>query len=45
MKVAIDRVHYMAPPSVTHNGFLFKTASVARPIIEKKGKEGEPISE
>uniref|UniRef100_A0A671MDM6 Arf-GAP with Rho-GAP domain, ANK repeat and PH domain-containing protein 1-like n=1 Tax=Sinocyclocheilus anshuiensis TaxID=1608454 RepID=A0A671MDM6_9TELE len=39
VKVAIDRVHYMAPPSVTHNGFLFKTASMARPITEKKGKE------
>uniref|UniRef100_A0A8C1X5H3 ArfGAP with RhoGAP domain, ankyrin repeat and PH domain 1 n=1 Tax=Cyprinus carpio TaxID=7962 RepID=A0A8C1X5H3_CYPCA len=39
VKVAVDRVHYMAPPSVTHNGFLFKTASMARPITEKKGKE------
>ncbi|KAF4104502.1 arf-GAP with Rho-GAP domain, ANK repeat and PH domain-containing protein 1-like isoform X2 [Onychostoma macrolepis] len=39
VKVAIDRVHYMAPTSVTHNGFLFKTASMARPITEKKGKE------
>uniref|UniRef100_A0A8C1JZT6 ArfGAP with RhoGAP domain, ankyrin repeat and PH domain 1 n=1 Tax=Cyprinus carpio TaxID=7962 RepID=A0A8C1JZT6_CYPCA len=39
VKVSIDRVHYMAPPSVTHNGFLFKTASMARPITEKKGKE------
>uniref|UniRef100_A0A671MDC7 Arf-GAP with Rho-GAP domain, ANK repeat and PH domain-containing protein 1-like n=1 Tax=Sinocyclocheilus anshuiensis TaxID=1608454 RepID=A0A671MDC7_9TELE len=29
VKVAIDRVHYMAPPSVTHNGFLFKTASMS----------------
>uniref|UniRef100_A0A8C2GJA2 ArfGAP with RhoGAP domain, ankyrin repeat and PH domain 1 n=1 Tax=Cyprinus carpio TaxID=7962 RepID=A0A8C2GJA2_CYPCA len=34
-----EQVHYMAPPSVTHNGFLFKTASMARPITEKKGKE------
>ncbi|RXN16924.1 arf-GAP with Rho-GAP ANK repeat and PH domain-containing 1 isoform X1 [Labeo rohita] len=39
VKVAVDRVHYMAPPSVTHNGFLFKIASMARPITEKKGKE------
>ncbi|XP_067307581.1 arf-GAP with Rho-GAP domain, ANK repeat and PH domain-containing protein 1 isoform X1 [Pseudorasbora parva] len=39
VKVAIDTVHYMAPPSITHNGFLFKTASMARPITEKKGKE------
>lgn len=37
--VAIDTVHYMAPPSITHNGFLFKTGSMARPIAEKKGKE------
>ncbi|XP_051520901.1 arf-GAP with Rho-GAP domain, ANK repeat and PH domain-containing protein 1-like isoform X2 [Myxocyprinus asiaticus] len=39
LKVAIDTMHYMAPPSITHNGFLFKTASMARPITEKKGKE------
>ncbi|XP_039525979.1 arf-GAP with Rho-GAP domain, ANK repeat and PH domain-containing protein 1 isoform X2 [Pimephales promelas] len=39
VKVAIDTVHYMAPPSITHNGFLFKTGSMARPITEKKGKE------
>ncbi|XP_051535448.1 arf-GAP with Rho-GAP domain, ANK repeat and PH domain-containing protein 1 isoform X2 [Myxocyprinus asiaticus] len=39
VKVAIDTVHYMAPPSVTHNGFLFKTASMVRPITEKKSKE------
>uniref|UniRef100_A0A8C9RX50 ArfGAP with RhoGAP domain, ankyrin repeat and PH domain 1 n=1 Tax=Scleropages formosus TaxID=113540 RepID=A0A8C9RX50_SCLFO len=32
-------VHYMAPPSITHNGFLFKTASVGRPITERKAKE------
>lgn len=39
VKVNFDTVHYMAPPSITHNGFLFKTASMARPITEKKGKE------
>ncbi|XP_056304705.1 arf-GAP with Rho-GAP domain, ANK repeat and PH domain-containing protein 1-like [Danio aesculapii] len=39
VKVNIDTVHYMALPSITHNGFLFKTASMARPITEKKGKE------
>lgn len=39
VEVAIDTVHYMAPPSITHNGFLFKTASMARPITEKKSKE------
>uniref|UniRef100_A0A8D0CKB8 ArfGAP with RhoGAP domain, ankyrin repeat and PH domain 1 n=1 Tax=Scleropages formosus TaxID=113540 RepID=A0A8D0CKB8_SCLFO len=32
-------LHYMAPPSITHNGFLFKTASVGRPITERKAKE------
>ncbi|KAJ8410857.1 hypothetical protein AAFF_G00188140 [Aldrovandia affinis] len=35
----MDTVHYMAPPSITHNGFLFKTASMGRPITERKGKE------
>ncbi|XP_023648298.1 arf-GAP with Rho-GAP domain, ANK repeat and PH domain-containing protein 1 isoform X4 [Paramormyrops kingsleyae] len=35
----MDTVHYMAPPSITHNGFLFKTASMARPITERKSKE------
>ncbi|KAL2096270.1 hypothetical protein ACEWY4_008418 [Coilia grayii] len=35
----METVHYMAPPSVTHNGFLFKTASMARPITERKTKE------
>ncbi|KAI7790055.1 putative arf-GAP with Rho-GAP domain, partial [Triplophysa rosa] len=39
VEVAIDTLHYMAPPSITHNGFLFKTASMARPITEKKSKE------
>uniref|UniRef100_A0A8C9U176 ArfGAP with RhoGAP domain, ankyrin repeat and PH domain 1 n=1 Tax=Scleropages formosus TaxID=113540 RepID=A0A8C9U176_SCLFO len=34
-----ETVHYMAPPSITHNGFLFKTASVGRPITERKAKE------
>ncbi|KAG9335256.1 hypothetical protein JZ751_005435 [Albula glossodonta] len=35
----MDTVHYMAPPSITHNGFLFKTASMGRPITERKAKE------
>uniref|UniRef100_A0A3B1KJ68 ArfGAP with RhoGAP domain, ankyrin repeat and PH domain 1 n=1 Tax=Astyanax mexicanus TaxID=7994 RepID=A0A3B1KJ68_ASTMX len=39
MKLAIHTEHYMAPPSITHNGFLFKTASMARPITERKNKE------
>ncbi|XP_030632660.1 arf-GAP with Rho-GAP domain, ANK repeat and PH domain-containing protein 1 [Chanos chanos] len=38
-RVPIDTVHYMAPPSITHNGFLFKTASMGRPITERKAKE------
>lgn len=39
VKLAIHAEHYMAPPSITHNGFLFKTASMARPITERKNKE------
>uniref|UniRef100_A0A8B9JA45 ArfGAP with RhoGAP domain, ankyrin repeat and PH domain 1 n=1 Tax=Astyanax mexicanus TaxID=7994 RepID=A0A8B9JA45_ASTMX len=39
LKLAIHTEHYMAPPSITHNGFLFKTASMARPITERKNKE------
>ncbi|XP_061072624.1 arf-GAP with Rho-GAP domain, ANK repeat and PH domain-containing protein 1-like isoform X1 [Conger conger] len=35
----MDTVPYMAPPSITNNGFLFKTASMGRPITERKGKE------
>ncbi|XP_045929275.1 arf-GAP with Rho-GAP domain, ANK repeat and PH domain-containing protein 1-like isoform X1 [Micropterus dolomieu] len=36
---AMDAIHYSAPPCVSHNGFLFKTASMARAITERKGKE------
>ncbi|XP_035009829.2 arf-GAP with Rho-GAP domain, ANK repeat and PH domain-containing protein 1 isoform X4 [Hippoglossus stenolepis] len=36
---AMEAVHYSAPPCVSHNGFLFKTASMARAISERKGKE------
>ncbi|KAJ3591300.1 hypothetical protein NHX12_009246, partial [Muraenolepis orangiensis] len=32
-------VHYVPPPSVCHNGFLFKTGSMARAIVERKGRE------
>uniref|UniRef100_A0AAY4ETF8 ArfGAP with RhoGAP domain, ankyrin repeat and PH domain 1 n=1 Tax=Denticeps clupeoides TaxID=299321 RepID=A0AAY4ETF8_9TELE len=32
-------LHYMAAPSITHNGFLFKTASMVRLITERKAKE------
>ncbi|XP_076850546.1 arf-GAP with Rho-GAP domain, ANK repeat and PH domain-containing protein 1-like isoform X2 [Brachyhypopomus gauderio] len=38
-KVAMHPEHYVPPPSITHNGFLFKTASMARPITERKNKE------
>ncbi|XP_073338522.1 arf-GAP with Rho-GAP domain, ANK repeat and PH domain-containing protein 1 isoform X2 [Pagrus major] len=35
----MDPIHYSAPTCVSHNGFLFKTASMARAITERKGKE------
>ncbi|XP_066555326.1 arfGAP with RhoGAP domain, ankyrin repeat and PH domain 1 isoform X3 [Amia ocellicauda] len=35
----MDTVHYMAPPSITHNGFLYKTASMGKPITERRAKE------
>ncbi|XP_074497911.1 arf-GAP with Rho-GAP domain, ANK repeat and PH domain-containing protein 1 isoform X1 [Sebastes fasciatus] len=35
----MEAVHYSPPPCVSHNGFLFKTASMARAITERKGKE------
>uniref|UniRef100_A0A3B4T2W6 ArfGAP with RhoGAP domain, ankyrin repeat and PH domain 1 n=2 Tax=Seriola dumerili TaxID=41447 RepID=A0A3B4T2W6_SERDU len=36
---AMEAVHYSAPPCVSHNGFLFKTASMARAITERKARE------
>uniref|UniRef100_A0AAX7TH84 ArfGAP with RhoGAP domain, ankyrin repeat and PH domain 1 n=1 Tax=Astatotilapia calliptera TaxID=8154 RepID=A0AAX7TH84_ASTCA len=36
---AMDPEPYPLPPSVSHNGFLFKTASMARPVTERKAKE------
>lgn len=33
------RRYYVQPQSVTHNGFLYKTASVAKPITDRKAKE------
>ncbi|XP_068440556.1 arf-GAP with Rho-GAP domain, ANK repeat and PH domain-containing protein 1 isoform X2 [Clinocottus analis] len=36
---SMEARHYSAPPCVSHNGFLFKTASMARAITERKGKE------
>lgn len=37
----MDPEPYPLPPSVSHNGFLFKTASMARPVTERKAKEGK----
>ena len=36
----MDLSHYQPSPCVSHNGFLFKTASMARAVTERKGKEG-----
>uniref|UniRef100_A0AAQ5X159 ArfGAP with RhoGAP domain, ankyrin repeat and PH domain 1 n=1 Tax=Amphiprion ocellaris TaxID=80972 RepID=A0AAQ5X159_AMPOC len=36
---AMDPVSYQPPPCVSHNGFLFKTASMARAVTERKAKE------
>uniref|UniRef100_A0A665U1I5 ArfGAP with RhoGAP domain, ankyrin repeat and PH domain 1 n=1 Tax=Echeneis naucrates TaxID=173247 RepID=A0A665U1I5_ECHNA len=36
---AMETEHYSAPTSVSHNGFLFKTASMARAVTERKGRE------
>uniref|UniRef100_A0A8C5CAD0 ArfGAP with RhoGAP domain, ankyrin repeat and PH domain 1 n=1 Tax=Gadus morhua TaxID=8049 RepID=A0A8C5CAD0_GADMO len=33
---AMETVHYAPSPSVSHNGFLYKTGSMARAIAEKK---------
>ncbi|XP_067841639.1 arf-GAP with Rho-GAP domain, ANK repeat and PH domain-containing protein 1 [Heptranchias perlo] len=35
----LDKHYYVAPQSIIHNGFLYKTASVGKPITEKKSKE------
>lgn len=37
---APEPVHYSAPPCVSHNGFLFKTASMSRAVTERKAREG-----
>ncbi|XP_048453815.1 arf-GAP with Rho-GAP domain, ANK repeat and PH domain-containing protein 1-like [Rhincodon typus] len=34
-----DRQYYVAPPSITHNGYLYKTASMGKPITERKSRE------
>ncbi|XP_059819603.1 arf-GAP with Rho-GAP domain, ANK repeat and PH domain-containing protein 1-like isoform X4 [Hypanus sabinus] len=35
----IDKQYYVVPQSITHNGFLYKTASVGKLITERKSKE------
>lgn len=42
---AMEAVHYSAPTSVSHNGFLFKTASMARAVSERKAREGNIITD
>ncbi|MGH0181634.1 UNVERIFIED_CONTAM: hypothetical protein FKN15_007513, partial [Acipenser sinensis] len=39
----LDRQYYVAPPSITHNGFLFKTGSMGKPVTERKAKEGRSV--
>ncbi|XP_014814814.1 PREDICTED: arf-GAP with Rho-GAP domain, ANK repeat and PH domain-containing protein 1, partial [Calidris pugnax] len=34
-----ERPYSVPPPSVTHNGFLYKTPSMAKPVGERKGQE------
>ncbi|XP_056298098.1 arf-GAP with Rho-GAP domain, ANK repeat and PH domain-containing protein 1-like isoform X2 [Pseudoliparis swirei] len=38
-EVPMEPLHYSAPPCVSHNGFLFKTASMARAVVERKARE------
>ncbi|XP_041669504.1 arf-GAP with Rho-GAP domain, ANK repeat and PH domain-containing protein 1-like isoform X2 [Cheilinus undulatus] len=35
----MEALHYLPQPCVSHNGFLFKTASMARAVNERKSKE------
>ncbi|XP_049433460.1 arf-GAP with Rho-GAP domain, ANK repeat and PH domain-containing protein 1-like isoform X1 [Epinephelus fuscoguttatus] len=35
----MEAIHYTPPSCVSHNGFLFKTASMARAITERKARE------
>ncbi|XP_056138935.1 arf-GAP with Rho-GAP domain, ANK repeat and PH domain-containing protein 1-like [Lampris incognitus] len=35
----MEAEHYSVPASVSHNGFLFKTGSMARAITERKSRE------
>lgn len=38
--ISMSTVHYSTLPSVSLNGFLFKTGSVTRVITDRKGREG-----
>ncbi|KAI4815708.1 hypothetical protein KUCAC02_005843, partial [Chaenocephalus aceratus] len=40
----MDTRHYLPAPCVSHNGFLFKTASMARAITERKAKEVQSVA-
>ncbi|XP_051782489.1 arf-GAP with Rho-GAP domain, ANK repeat and PH domain-containing protein 1 isoform X2 [Erpetoichthys calabaricus] len=35
----MDRQYYVAPPSITHSGFLYKTASMGKLVTDRKAKE------
>ncbi|KAM4702268.1 arf-GAP with Rho-GAP domain, ANK repeat and PH domain-containing protein 1 isoform 2-T4 [Discoglossus pictus] len=35
----MERQYYVTRPSITHNGFLYKTSSMTKPVSEKKAKE------
>lgn len=40
MAISMNTVHYSTLPSVSLNGFLFKTGSMARVVTDRKGREG-----
>ncbi|XP_053564754.1 arf-GAP with Rho-GAP domain, ANK repeat and PH domain-containing protein 1 isoform X2 [Bombina bombina] len=35
----MERQYYVTRPSVTHNGFLYKTSSMTKPVNERKSRE------
>lgn len=38
--ISQEKAYSVPLPSVTHNGFLYKTPSMAKPLGERKGTEG-----
>lgn len=38
--ISMSTVHYSTLPSVSLNGFLFKTGSMTRVVTDRKGREG-----